>query len=88
MHPEILNKDQQKIFPKLFFLTREKLYLAGGTAVKYQGINFVSVDDIAAMKLIAISRRGRKRDYIDLKKILTNTRRDKIPLTKYCNILQ
>lgn len=158
MHLEILNKDQLEIFSKLLFLTKEKFYLAGGTALslqighrtsvdfdfyiqnhfkagelillfkgnlknaeikilqdfndtfeiiinekvrlscfyypykilsllKFQDINIVSVNDIAAMKVVAISQRGRKRDFIDiyylinllnLKKILKLTQ-DKYP---------
>jgi len=32
----------------------------------YQGINLASYEDIAAMKLVAITDRGTKKDYIDL----------------------
>ncbi|MEW6408467.1 MAG: nucleotidyl transferase AbiEii/AbiGii toxin family protein [Patescibacteria group bacterium] len=34
--------------------------------VKCKGINLVSIEDIAAMKLVAISQRGRRRDFVDM----------------------
>lgn len=133
---EVFNKDQAEIFPKLDFLTKEKFYLAGGTALalylnhrtsvdfdfysqhhfsssilfektkdifkngvkktfserdtlycfiketslsffwyqyplikplkKIKGVSLASLEDIAAMKLIAIHHRPVRRDYIDV----------------------
>lgn len=37
-----------------------------GKTVDYQGINLANFEDIAAMKLVAITDRGTKKDYIDL----------------------
>ncbi len=34
--------------------------------LRFQDINIVSVNDIATMKVVAISQRGRKRDFIDI----------------------
>lgn len=39
---------------------------------QYQGINIASVLDIAAMKIIAISQLGTKRDFVDMHFILQN----------------
>lgn len=38
--------------------------------IKFQGINAASIEDIAAMKVAAVSERGTKRDFIDLYFIL------------------
>jgi len=135
-HFEVFNKNQAEIFPKLDFLTKEKFYLAGGTALalylghrnsvdfdfysqnhfdasslyekikkifkkkvkktfsekdtlycyvgeislsffwyqyplikplkKLKGVSLASLEDIAAMKLIAIHHRPARRDYIDV----------------------
>jgi len=34
--------------------------------IKIDGVNLASAEDIAAMKILAISQRGRKRDFIDI----------------------
>ena len=135
-YPEIFNKKQARVFPKLKFLTEKGFYLAGGTALalqighrtsvdldfytpehfeagelygeiekifkktsektleevdtlfctvektdlsffwyqhsiikesrEYRGVALASLEDIAGMKLIAVSRRPAKRDYIDI----------------------
>lgn len=139
-HLEVFNKNQAEIFPKLDFLTKEKFYLAGGTALalylghrtsvdfdfysqnhfdapslyekikknfkkgakktlaekdtlycyvektslsffwyqyplikplkKLKGVSLASLEDIAAMKLIAIYHRPVRRDYIDVSYLL------------------
>jgi len=61
---EILNKDQAHLFPKLKFLSEKGFYLAGGTALALHLL--ASILDIAAMKLIALTGRAKKRDYIDI----------------------
>lgn len=38
--------------------------------IKFKGINLASIEDIAAMKVAAISERGTKRDFVDLYFIL------------------
>jgi len=135
-YPEIFNKSQSKVFPKLKFLAEKGFYLAGGTALalqighrtsvdfdfytlkhfkagelyeeiekifnknsektldekdtlfctidktdisffwyqhkllkrpkQFKGVALASLEDIAGMKLIAVSRRPAKRDYIDI----------------------
>ncbi len=40
--------------------------------IRYGNINILTADDIAAMKIIAISQRGRKRDFLDLYWYCTN----------------
>ncbi|MBM3283679.1 nucleotidyl transferase AbiEii/AbiGii toxin family protein [Candidatus Gottesmanbacteria bacterium] len=44
----------------------------------FQGINLASIQDIAAMKLIAIVQRGTKRDFIDIYYLLTKYSLDQI----------
>ena len=39
---------------------------------RHQGVNIASILDIAAMKIIAISQRGTKRDFVDMYFILQN----------------
>lgn len=39
---------------------------------RYQGINIAGILDIAAMKIIAVSQRGTKRDFVDMYFILQN----------------
>ena len=41
-----------------------------GPAVEYAGMPLASLEDLAAMKLLAIAQRGRKRDFIDLHALL------------------
>jgi len=45
---------------------------------KFQGINIASLEDIAAMKIAAISDRGTKRDFIDIYYILQKLSLEKI----------
>lgn len=40
--------------------------------IRYGSISILTADDIAAMKIIAISQRGRKRDFVDLYWYATN----------------
>lgn len=41
-----------------------------GGVVEYEGMPLASLEDLAAMKLLAIAQRGRKRDFIDLHTLL------------------
>lgn len=57
----IVGKFNQVKF-SLFFYPYELIDMT----TNYQGINLASIKDIAAMKLVAITDRGTKKDYIDL----------------------
>jgi len=41
-----------------------------GGVVEYEGMPLASLEDLAAMKLLAIAQRGKKRDFIDLHTLL------------------
>lgn len=73
MHPEILNSQQRKIFPKLNFLTKENLYLAGGTAPALQlghrrsiDFDFYSSKHFKKGKFISLFRKYLKNDKIEV----------------------
>ncbi len=54
--------------------------------VHYSGVNLASIEDIAAMKMIAISMRGKRRDFVDsyyLLKTFTLDEVIKLTLKKY-----
>lgn len=51
----------------LFFLYRHPTLIE---PYKYKSLQIASIDDIAVMKLIAISQRGTKKDFVDLWMIL------------------
>lgn len=53
---------------KVAFLGYEYAFLE--PTVEYQGINIAGILDIASMKVIAVSQRGTKRDFVDLFVIL------------------
>ena len=63
---EVLSEQQTAILPYLSLLKEKNFYLAGGTTLALQIKHRTSLEDIAAMKLIAIIQRGTKRDFFDL----------------------
>ncbi len=46
--------------------------------IKFKGLNFASVEDIACMKVIAITQRGEKKDFYDLYEILKHYKIEEI----------
>ena len=44
--------------------------LVGGTALEEDGVRLAGLKDIAAMKLSAVANRGRKKDFIDVARLL------------------
>ena len=59
--------------------------------VPYRDINLASIEDIAAMKMIAIAQRGSKKDFVDIYHILRDNRMTfndiiKVLKTKYARV--
>lgn len=86
---ELLNKLSKLGYTELIEIKKDTLYLfldnvqltwlyypypLIDSVIKVEGINLASLTDIALMKLIAISQRGERKDFIDLYVILQEKR--------------
>lgn len=67
---ETTSKDEGTLYGKLFgakiSFIAYPFFRPSAEKIRYGNIGILTADDIAAMKIIAISQRGRKRDFLDL----------------------
>jgi len=83
---EILNEDENTLSVILnkvkmsFFITREPFLFK---AIPYHFFKLAGINDIALMKLLAVSQRGSRKDFVDLYMIL----RGDISLREYLEML-